>query len=257
RNVELMGGQLQLESAPGQGARLFFSLSLPPAQSPTAAQVAKRYQGVMRLATPVAPRILVVDDVATNREILVQILEGLGAQVRQAQSGEEAMAAARQERLDLVFMDIRMEGMDGVETLRRLRAEYGVLPIVAISASVMQHQREDYLKAGFDFFLEKPFHFEALYACLEQVLGVQWETRHPVAAPAAGVDFSGMALPAELRAGLRQAAEMHNVTALEGGLEQLAGLWAREGQLADRLGALVESLDLNGVLKIIEKTVDG
>ncbi|MBI2502167.1 MAG: response regulator [Candidatus Latescibacteria bacterium] len=256
RNVELMGGQLQVASAPGQGARFFFSLVLTPAQGPVGQAEGRRGQ-VVRLAAGYSPEVLIVDDVATNREILAQILVRLGARVRQASSGEEAVEAVRQGLPDLVFMDIRMEGMDGVEALRQLRAEHGALPIAAISASVMQHQRQDYLKAGFDAFLEKPFRLEALYACLEQVLGVQWERTSSAAAVPAAADFDGLRLPAALRARLRQAAEMHNVTALEGGLEQLAGLGAREGQLADRLGALVESLDLNGVLKILEKTVDG
>ena len=216
----------------------------------------KRKRLESRKQTPVAPRILVVDDVATNREILVQILEGLGAQVRQAQSGEEAIVAVRGERPDLVFMDIRMQGMDGVEALRRLRAEHGDLPVVAISASVLTHERQDYLDAGFDAFVEKPFRLEALYACLEQLLGAQYETAQPAAAPLPQ-DFSGMPLPADLRAGLRQAAEMYNVTALEGGLAQLAGLGTREGQLAAHLGTLVRSFDMEGVLKTLEKTVDG
>jgi signal transduction histidine kinase/CheY-like chemotaxis protein len=257
RYVELLGGQLQVQSAPGRGARFFFSLVLSLAQGPVG-QARVRQEQVVRLAAGYSPQVLIVDDVATNREILAQILEGLGARVRLAQSGEEAIAAARKERPDLVFMDIRMAGMDGVEALRQLRAEHGELPMVAISASVMRHQRQDYLQAGFDAFLEKPFRIEALYTCLEQVLGVQYETaQRVVSASALPADFSGLPLPAELRAELLQAAEMHYVTALEAGLEQLAGLGARERQLADRLGALVESLDLNGVLEILEGTVDG
>ena len=255
RNVELMGGRLQVESALGRGARFLFSLALPPAQSPVGRVEGRRGQ-VVKLAAGYRPDVLIVDDVATNREILVQILERLGARVRQVASGEEAIEAVRQGRPDLVFMDIRMAGMDGVEALRRLRAEHGALPIAAISASVMQHQRQEFLQVGFDAFLEKPFRLEDLYACLEQVLGVQYETTSSSAA-APAVDFAGMPLPAALRAELRRAAEMHNVTALEGGLAQLAGLGAREGQLADCLGALVESLDLNGVLKTLEGTVDG
>ena len=235
RNVELMGGRLQVESALGRGARFSFSLALPPAQGPVGRVEGRRGQ-VVKLAAGYSPDVLIVDDVATNREILAQILERLGARVREADSGEAALVAVRQERPDLVFMDIRMAGMDGVEALRRLRAEHGALPIAAISASVMQHQRQEFLQVGFDAFLEKPFRLEDLYACLEQVLGVQYETTSSSAA-APAVDFAGMPLPVALRAELRRAAEMHNVTALEGGLAQLAGLGAREGQLADRLPA--------------------
>ncbi|MCC7261409.1 MAG: response regulator [Candidatus Latescibacteria bacterium] len=256
RNVELMGGRLQVESAAGRGARFFFSLSLPPAQGPVAGQAARRYQGVVRLAAPVSPHILVVDDVATNREILAQILEGLGAQVRQADSGMAAIEAARAERPELVFMDIRMEGMDGVEALRRLRAEHGVLPVVAISASVLTHERQDYLEAGFDAFIEKPFRLEALYACLEQVLGAEYEYSRTEVVPAA-VDFAGLRLPASLRQQLRQAAKMHNVTQVKQGLEELRQLGAREEALAAHLGDLVQRFEMPSVLDLLERIEDG
>jgi len=257
RNVELMGGQLQVESTLGRGARFFFSLALPPAQGPATPPAERQYQGAMRLAAGYILEVLIVDDVATNREILAQILERIGAQVRQAHSGEAALAAVRGERPDLVFMDIRMEGMDGLEALRRLRAEHGALPIVAISASVMEHQRQDYLEAGFEAFLEKPFRLEALYACLEQVVGVQWERTASAAATPAGVEVDGLPLPAALRAGLRLAAEMHNVTDLYKGLEELQGLGVREAQLAAHLSERVQVFDLDSVLRALERTGDG
>jgi len=257
RNVELMGGLLQVDSAPGRGARFFFSLSLPPAKGPVSQAQAHRGQ-VLRLAAGSSPEVLIVDDVATNREILAQILAGLGARVRQAASGEAALQAVGQGVPALVFMDIRMAGMDGVETLQRLRAEHGELPIVAISASVMQHQKQDYLAAGFDAFLEKPFRLEALYACLEQVLGVVWETAETAVATApAGVDFDGLRLPGPLRQQLRQAARMHNVTQLKLGLEQMRKLGVREAALAAHLGDLLKRFDLSGVASQLEKTEDG
>ena len=257
-HVELMGGQLQVDSALGQGARFFFSLTLPPAQGPVAGLVAKRHGEVVRLAAGYSPQMLIVDDVATNREILARTLERIGVRVRQASNGEEALATVRQERPDLVLMDIRMAGMDGVEALRRLRAEHGALPVVAISASVMQHQRQDYLDAGFDAFLEKPFRLEALYACLEQVLGVQYEyAQSEEAKDPAREHFDGLRLPVALRAELRQAAEMHNVTDLRSGLGRLQGLGAREARLAAHLGMLVQAAELAAVLEVLDRTVDG
>ena len=96
---------------------------------------------------------MIVDDVATNREILAQVLERIGVQVRQVDSGAAALEAVEQERPDLVFMDIRMPGMDGAEALWRLRQQSGPrLPVVAISASVLAHEQQRYLQSGFDGF---------------------------------------------------------------------------------------------------------
>ena len=257
RNVELMGGQLRVESAPGEGARFSFSLPLSPAQGPVGQAVARQGLAV-RLRAGFAAQVLIVDDVALNRQILAQALERVGAGVRQAHSGEEAITAVRGERPDLVFMDIRMAGMDGVEALRRLRAEHGALPVVAISASVLQHQQQDYLQAGFDAFIEKPFRLEQIYACLGQVLGVEFEyARSQVAAEPEAAYFDGLLLPASLRQQLRQAAKMHNVTQVKLGLERMRQVGTREAALAAHLGDLVERFDLAGVIDLLEKTEDG
>ncbi|MCC7265030.1 MAG: response regulator [Candidatus Latescibacteria bacterium] len=257
RQVELMGGQLQVESVLGQGARFFFSLALPPAQGPVVGQTEMRYRGVVRLAAGYAPQVLIVDDVATNREILAQVLEHLGVTVRQASSGEEAVELARQARPDLVFTDIRMPGMGGAGVLSQLRQEHGALPIAAISASVMEHEKQYYLRSGFDAFLDKPFRLEALYACLEQLLGVQYEYARPEIAGAPAVaDFGGLRLPALLRQRLRQAAEMRNVTEVKRCLEQMGALGEPERALALHLSDLVQRFDLASVLHILERTVD-
>ncbi|MBI2503195.1 MAG: response regulator, partial [Candidatus Latescibacteria bacterium] len=108
RHVELMDGTLGVESRVGRGARFFFALSLAPAQGQIGEEANGRLRQVVRLAEGHRARLLIVDDVATNREILAQILERLGAQVRQADSGEAALEAVRRERPDLVFMDMRM-----------------------------------------------------------------------------------------------------------------------------------------------------
>ena len=257
RHVALMGGQLQLDSSLDQGARFFFSLPLPPAQGPVAQEAQTRYRQVVRLAAGYAPEMLIVDDVSTNREILAQMLTRIGALVRQVDRGEAALEAVHQQRPDLVFMDIRMPGMDGVEALRRIRQEYEALPIVAISASVMQHEQQHYLTSGFDAFLDKPFRLEDLYACLEQILDASYEYAQP-SAPAASepVDFEGLRLPAALRAQLHQAAEMYNVTEVKNCLDQVQALGVEEAHLAAHLGELVQRYDLEEVLKVLEKIDD-
>ena len=250
-----MGGELQLDSAADQGARFFFSLPLPPAQGPVAGETQTPYQQVVRLAAGYAPRVLIVDDVSTNREILAQMLTRIGAQVRQVDSGEAALDAVCQQCPDLVFMDIRMPGMDGFEALRRIRQQHANLPVVAISASVIEHEEQYYLTCGFNAFLDKPFRLEDLYACLERVLGVSYEYAQNQTAPALEpVDFDGLSLPADLRTRLHQAAEMYNVTEVKSCLDQVQTLGTEQADLAAHLGQLVQRYDLEAVLKILEKT---
>ena len=255
-----MGGQLQLASALGQGSRFFFVLPLGAAEGPVAGEDETRYGQVVRLAAGSSPQVLIVDDVATNREILAQILEHIGVQVRQVDSGAAALEAVEQARPDLVFMDIRMPGMDGLEALRRLRLQPGPrLQPVAVSASVLAHEQQRYLQSGFDGFLDKPFRLEHLYACLEEVLGVDYEYAEPEAALAPApepVDFEGLRLPALLRSRLLQAAEMRNVTAVKSCLDELQGLGAEASALATHLGELVQRFDLAAVVRVLESTTD-
>jgi signal transduction histidine kinase/ligand-binding sensor domain-containing protein/CheY-like chemotaxis protein len=250
RHVELMGGQLQLESAPGKGARFFFDLALPPSQGRKTLAPEEHYRNVVRLAPGRAVRVLIVDDVATNREILAQLLAQVGAQVDLAEGGEQALEQARASRPDLAFMDIRMPGMDGVEVLRRLRREHPLLPVVAISASVMEHERLYYLSAGFDDFIDKPFRTERLYACLAQVLGVEYERAAPP--EAALPEAAPVRLPEPLYARLREAVELHSVTEAKDYLDQLALLGPAGEHLAGRLRDSLQRYDLEETMRILE-----
>src|SRR6185436_8918197 len=121
-------------------------------------------------------RVLVVDDVLQNREVLSQMLGGIGCDVRLAEDGAQALEAIRAERPDVVFMDIRMPELGGPEVARRVFEEFGrcQMKLVAISASVFEHEQQGYLAAGFDAFIGKPFRFEEVYDCLQRLLHVQF-----------------------------------------------------------------------------------
>jgi CheY-like chemotaxis protein len=250
RQVELMGGTLGVESREGRGARFFFALPLAPAQGQVGEEANGRLRQVVRLAAGQEVRLLIVDDVATNREILAQILARLGAQVQQAPSGEAALEAVRRQRPDLIFMDIRMPGMNGVEVMQALRREHGPLPMVAISASVLEHEREHYLQTGFDAFLDKPFRLEHIYACLEQVLGVQYEYAAPKEEVVVTVP---VALPAELVQRCAEAARFYRVTELRACLEEVEGLGDGGRVLAQRLRERVQAYDMEGVMTLLKE----
>ncbi len=175
RLVAFMGGQLELDSAFGQGARFYFTLHLPtaallPGGAPTT-------ETVQRLQAGYSVAALVVDDVVENRAVLAGLLADIGVVVEQADSGAAGLEQLRQNRPDIVFTDIRMPNMDGMEMSRQLWQQWGreATKVVAISASVLEHERQTYLDFGFDAFLEKPFRAEKLYACLAELLGVEYD----------------------------------------------------------------------------------
>jgi PAS domain S-box-containing protein len=186
--VERMGGTLKVESKPGWGSRFWFEVMLPVvAAAPAAAARATcrriGYKGPRR-------RVLVVDDNAANRAVMVDMLAPLGFELLAASEGAAAVADARRFKPDLVLMDLRLPGeIDGLEATRRLRkSDRGAtLRIVAVSASAYDLDRDECLAAGCDEFLAKPFREEELWAILERTLGLTWkyaeadETRTPFA----------------------------------------------------------------------------
>ena len=121
------------------------------------------------------PRILVVDDNATNRDIITTRLETHGYETLQAAVGEEALAAVKQHRPDLVLLDVMMPKVDGIEACRRLKGDATLpfLPIILVTAKVDSKDIVAGLDAGADEYLTKPVDQAALVARVRSVLRVK------------------------------------------------------------------------------------
>jgi two-component system, cell cycle response regulator DivK len=115
-------------------------------------------------------RILIVEDNEKNMKLARDLLSYNGHTVYEATTGEDAVVTATRELPDLVLMDIQLPGIDGIEALRRIRANGAAagIPIVALTASVMANDRERFDKAGFDGFIAKPIDVKTFN---ERILG--------------------------------------------------------------------------------------
>ena len=124
----------------------------------------------------VLPPILIVDDKAHNRAVLVKFLSSLGLETVEAANGEEGLTKARQARPGLILMDLVMPVLDGFETTRRLRQEsnFEAVPIIAISASILSQEQILAEQAGCNAFLPKPINWKHLLERLETHLEVEW-----------------------------------------------------------------------------------
>jgi CheY-like chemotaxis protein len=116
--------------------------------------------------------ILVVEDNEKNRKLVRDLLTVKGFTVLETETGEEALALARARLPALVLMDIQLPGIDGIETLRRLRADpaTAAIPIVAVTASAMMHDRQKILAAGFDGYQAKPISLRPFLELVREVL---------------------------------------------------------------------------------------
>lgn len=127
--------------------------------------------------------ILIVDDNAPNRELLKALLESDQMRISLAASGEEALEYAQQHSADMVLMDIRMPGMDGIQTtqaLRRISKHWARCPIVAVTAHVPSGERQQWLAEGLDDVLIKPLNEVQLQQLLQRFLGVTLQTKQPL-----------------------------------------------------------------------------
>ena len=265
RLVELMGGRLDLESTPGAGSRFFFTLHLPAAMDEGVAASAEQWSQVRHLAAGCRVAALVADDVLENREILSRMLTDIGVEVTLAVNGREALEQIQSDVPDIAFLDIRMPEMDGSQVARRIWEELGrdALKVVAVSASALDHERQQFLETGFDRFIPKPVRAEQVYACLADLLQVEYDyastpTPTPTPTPSAdgaeapAPDWSRIRLPDSLLVRLAKAAELHSVTELERYLSEMDALGADEQHLAAHLRDLSEQYDMDGIRNILK-----
>jgi two-component system sensor histidine kinase TorS len=176
RLVNAMGGEIMLFSEPGKGTRIGFEIDIEICE-PIAAQPAGS------ISTPnfnVSERVLMVEDDATNSMVTLRYLQHLGHRVVAAQDGEEALKLLDKGDLSLVLLDISLPGIDGLTILRHIRAHtdpaISDLPVIAMSAHVFTEEVDEYLGAGMNGFLGKPFSLEdleqaiATAACVDEVV---------------------------------------------------------------------------------------
>ncbi|MBI1404796.1 MAG: response regulator [Caulobacter sp.] len=161
--ARMMGGDVGVTSAPGEGAVFTLTLTLPAAVAPAAAQAPQAVEA----------RVMVVDDHAVNRQAIGLVLAPLGIVPDTAGSAEEALERLALERFDVILMDVYMPDMDGREATRQLRAMRGPnqrTPVIAITASATARDWEACLAAGMSGHVAKPIDPAQLYAALESAL---------------------------------------------------------------------------------------
>jgi signal transduction histidine kinase/ligand-binding sensor domain-containing protein/CheY-like chemotaxis protein len=168
--VGLMGGRLEVDSAPGRGSTFSFVLDFGiPDVEPLPAVRPSFTEAVRPLA------VLLAEDGAVNQLLVRRLLERAGHSVTVVDSGVQALEALARSSYDIVLMDIQMPHMDGFEATAGIRARENNgqrrVPVIALTAHVMEGDRERCLAAGMDGYLSKPIRADALFAALAEHTG--------------------------------------------------------------------------------------
>jgi CheY-like chemotaxis protein len=160
--VEMMGGAIGLESEPGRGSTFWFDIKAPSEEK---SAVPDRPSSVTWDLGPLD--LLMVEDVAVNRELVSDMLSPFGIQVTGAADGIEAVEAALGAQFDLILMDLQMPRLDGLAATKAIRANCDLnrhTPVLALSANVVQAQVDACLEVGMNDYIRKPIDLAELLA---------------------------------------------------------------------------------------------
>jgi CheY-like chemotaxis protein len=184
--TDLMGGEMSVQSTPGQGSLFRIRLFLPEVRAAVAERELPRvarigYTGERRC-------VLVVDNEDVDRDLLVNVLTPLGFEVRRAASGHECLALLRECRPDAILMDLAMPGIDGWETIRRMRREnLSTAPVAIVSANAFDKGLDNDAGINPADFVLKPVRKAELLDWLGRALALEWmHAPSPPAEPVTG-----------------------------------------------------------------------
>jgi signal transduction histidine kinase/CheY-like chemotaxis protein len=266
KQVSQMGGELEVDSEPGKGSRFHFSILLERREGgkPESNKNSENnYENVVGIKDEYKIKALVVDDIKENRDVLGLFLQNLGLVVKKAENGKVALEQIENDEPHIIFMDIRMPVMDGIEAFHKVKENYPQknIKIICITASTLRHEQENYIKMGFDSYVPKPFKHNEILEVLETNLDIEFNYKNPeskktIQKSPAELDWSSIIISPDIKNEIMKAADCSSVTDLENSLKQLESMENGGRELGDVLKKLAKSYDMDGIIEVLKKIPD-
>jgi len=255
--VELLGGEISVESKPGEGSLFRVGLAVTLAECAEVSGIEVIGPAVIGLEPgQSAWRILVVEDDAENRLLLNSLLLQVGFDTRQAENGEEAVVLFKQWQPHFIWMDMRMPVMDGYAATKKIREIPGgkEVKIVAVTAHAFTEHDEEILAAGCDGLVRKPYLVHEIFDTIAQHLGVEYLLGETAEAPAPEETTPITAemlseLPAEIIEELREAALALNREAISATLERIE---PQSPNIASGLRSLLGGIQIGRIRDLLD-----
>ncbi len=259
RLARMMGGELHVESRPGEGSTFLLGLELPEVSEDTETAKMADEGNIIGYTSPNpgrrAIRILVADDNGDNRAVLVSLLLPLGFETAEAADGREGLDKAAEFDPDLIFMDIVMPIMGGVEAIRRIRNSPTLkhIKIIVVSASKSLSSHQLMTEIGCDDFIQKPVHVPELFDKLAAHLGLEWiyETSERPAETAEKNEALAIPPASEIRLLCEFAAD-GDIRGIRRQLDEITGADERYAPFAAKLHKLARGFQLKYIREFLK-----
>jgi hypothetical protein len=264
--VQLMGGNIYIESEVGEGATFKFDIQVTPVG---VEEVVEQPDRLLRRVIGLAPgqpryRILVVDDRESNRQLLIKLLAPHGFDLKEAGNGQQALEVWDEWRPHLILMDMRMPVMDGYEATQRIKAatKGQATAIIALTASALDEEQAVVLSAGCDDFVRKPFREADIFEMMGKHIGVRYvyeeteeetERAVPTIQAEAGAALTATnlaALPSDLLSNLEQAATRLDTAMITSLIDEIR---AHSTGMADGLASLANEFRYDEISTLIHE----
>jgi signal transduction histidine kinase/CheY-like chemotaxis protein len=259
--IEIMGGQLSVDSTLDKGSRFFFTLKLPPAttEAPSSAVQHETQHAITSLKVEQG-LALVVDDSKDNRELLYHLLIEVGFEVIFAENGEQAIFQAGISDPDIIFMDIAMPVMNGKKAVKEIRRQFPhkKAKCVAVTASVLDWEKKDIISYGFDDFVAKPFRIEDIHQSIANMLNIEYIQSYPATQNKPKADeniITNIAIANDLYQQLINSIELSDVKEIENTLQDIAEIGSDENKFAEQLASLLINYEFDAMLAKVKGTV--
>lgn len=261
RFVQLMGGEIEVESEPGRGTTFRFGIPVELPETPEPSPNIVPNHGVALQPGQPHYRILVVDDDLANRQLFRKLLSPLGFDLQEAENGQRALEIWQEWQPHMIWMDLRMPVLDGYEATRRIKASPNGHQTVIVALSATHTSTEQITAAmthGFHDFIPKPFLDTEIFAMLHKHLGVQFifqvvEKTEPQPSRPETLQAANLAgLPVNLLQNLHRAVIEGDVERINDIIEQLT---PHNPGVAQSLSALADQYEHRRLAELIRQAL--
>ncbi|MGA2142328.1 MAG: response regulator, partial [Brevinematales bacterium] len=173
--ARMMGGDIRVKSREGKGSIFYLELNFKERKELVKKEIPENMNITGLEENQAIYSVLIVDDEFANRLLLNNLISKVGFLVSEASNGLEAIMKFKEKTPDLVFLDMRMPELDGYGVIKEMKCLKNTVPVIAVTASALNVNREQMMAAGFDGYIRKPYKIQEIYDVLKSKLGVRYK----------------------------------------------------------------------------------